>query len=141
MASKHAAFQWDDPLLLDQQLTDDREKVQDLREQSLLDGDLPKRDWFDAPRTPLLSDSDGEIHTVVPGRPIVLTERGDTVTENALMAAVAELPIHSQRAVRADLVPARVAANTCQKRHQTSNRSLVLADTPELTFAPRGDAQ
>lgn len=38
----------------------------------VLDGDLPKRDWFDRPPTPLLSASDGEIHTVVPGRPIGL---------------------------------------------------------------------
>src|SRR5512147_2190115 len=29
MASKHAAFQWDDPLLLDQQLTDDERAVRD----------------------------------------------------------------------------------------------------------------
>lgn len=38
----------------------------------VLDGDLPKRDWFDAQRSPLLSASDGEIHTVSPGRPIGL---------------------------------------------------------------------
>ncbi|MBK8904998.1 MAG: glycosyltransferase family 2 protein [Anaerolineaceae bacterium] len=39
----------------------------------VLDGDLPKQDWFcDIPRSPRLSDSDGEIHTVVPGRPIGL---------------------------------------------------------------------
>ncbi|HET7061827.1 MAG TPA: glycosyltransferase family A protein [Nitrosospira sp.] len=38
----------------------------------VLDGDLPKRDWFDQPRTPLLSATDGEIHTVSPGRPIGL---------------------------------------------------------------------
>jgi len=38
----------------------------------LLDGDLPKQDWFDAPRAALLSESDGAIHTVVPGRPIGL---------------------------------------------------------------------
>jgi len=38
----------------------------------VLDGDLPKRDWFDRPRAPLLSASDGEIHTVSPGRPIGL---------------------------------------------------------------------
>lgn len=37
-----------------------------------LDGDLPKRDWLDAPRSPRLSESDGQIHTVVPGRPIGL---------------------------------------------------------------------
>ncbi|MDQ4075779.1 MAG: glycosyltransferase family 2 protein [Chloroflexota bacterium] len=38
----------------------------------VLDGDLPKRDWFSAERSPRLSDSDGELHTVVPGRPIGL---------------------------------------------------------------------
>lgn len=40
----------------------------------VLDGDLPKRDWFDQPRTPLRSSihNDGEIHTVAPGRPIGL---------------------------------------------------------------------
>ena len=37
-----------------------------------LDGDLPKRDWLDAPRSPRLSESDGQIRTVVPGRPIGL---------------------------------------------------------------------
>jgi hypothetical protein len=38
----------------------------------VLDGDLPKRDWFEAARSPLLSSADGEVHTVVPGRPIGL---------------------------------------------------------------------
>jgi hypothetical protein len=38
----------------------------------VLDGDLPKRDWFDRPRTALRSAADGEIHTVSPGRPIGL---------------------------------------------------------------------
>ncbi|MES2899965.1 MAG: glycosyltransferase family 2 protein [Pseudomonadota bacterium] len=38
----------------------------------VLDGDLPKRDWFDVPRTARLSEADGEVHTVVPGRPIGL---------------------------------------------------------------------
>ncbi|MGZ5199180.1 MAG: glycosyltransferase family 2 protein [Telluria sp.] len=38
----------------------------------VLDGDLPKHDWFADRRSPLLSDSDGEVHTVVPGRPIGL---------------------------------------------------------------------
>ena len=36
-----------------------------------LDGDLPKRDWFDVER-PARPGHDGEIHTVVPGRPIGL---------------------------------------------------------------------
>ncbi len=38
----------------------------------VLDGDLPKREWFTDERSPLLSDRDGEVHTVVPGRPIGL---------------------------------------------------------------------
>ena len=38
----------------------------------VLDGDLPKREWFSGARAPLLSDGDGEIHTVAPGRPIGL---------------------------------------------------------------------
>jgi hypothetical protein len=35
----------------------------------VLDGDLPKRDWLDAPLSPKLSDADGQPHTVVVGRP------------------------------------------------------------------------
>lgn len=35
----------------------------------VLDGDLPKRDWFTEERHPRLSLADGEIHTVVSGRP------------------------------------------------------------------------
>lgn len=38
----------------------------------VMDGDLPRRDWFGEIRSPLLSDFDGEIHTVSPGRPIGL---------------------------------------------------------------------
>jgi glycosyltransferase involved in cell wall biosynthesis len=38
----------------------------------VLDGDLPKADWFAAPPSPRLSARDGAIHTVVPGRPIGL---------------------------------------------------------------------
>jgi hypothetical protein len=38
----------------------------------VLDGDLPKREWFAAPRSRRLSEDDGEMHTVVPGRPIGL---------------------------------------------------------------------
>lgn len=39
----------------------------------VMDGDLPKKDWFNQPQSPLLSDSTpGEYHTVVPGRPIGL---------------------------------------------------------------------
>ena len=38
----------------------------------VLDGDLPKRDWFGQQPQALLSATCGEIHTVVPGRPIGL---------------------------------------------------------------------
>ncbi len=38
----------------------------------VLDGDLPKREWFTSDRSPRLSEVDGEIHTVVPGGPIGL---------------------------------------------------------------------
>lgn len=38
----------------------------------VLDGDLPKRDWFEHPPSPMLSEADGAVHTVVPGRPIGL---------------------------------------------------------------------
>lgn len=41
----------------------------------VLDGDLPKHDWFQQPRAPLLSASTDDIHTVVPGRPIGLHPR------------------------------------------------------------------
>ncbi|HWP20788.1 MAG TPA: glycosyltransferase family A protein [Burkholderiaceae bacterium] len=52
----------------------------------VLDGDLPKRDWFDAPRSRRLSEDDGEFHTVVPGRPIGLHPED--------VAALAERGIH-----------------------------------------------
>ncbi len=35
----------------------------------VLDGDLPKRDRLDAPLSPKMSDTDGQPHTVVAGRP------------------------------------------------------------------------
>ncbi|SNS20485.1 Glycosyl transferase family 2 [Geodermatophilus saharensis] len=35
----------------------------------VLDGDLPKRDWLDAPLSPKLSDADGQPHAAVVGRP------------------------------------------------------------------------
>lgn len=38
----------------------------------VLDGDLPKRDWFAGTPAPPLSAADGAVHTVVPGRPIGL---------------------------------------------------------------------
>ncbi|PRY12288.1 glycosyltransferase involved in cell wall biosynthesis [Pontibacter ummariensis] len=47
----------------------------------ILDGDLPKKEWFSEQRSPLLSEKDGEVHTVVPGRPIGL--HPETVVELA----------------------------------------------------------
>ncbi len=38
----------------------------------ILDGDLPKKEWFKQNISEKLSAKDGEIHTVVPGRPIGL---------------------------------------------------------------------
>jgi glycosyltransferase involved in cell wall biosynthesis len=38
----------------------------------VLDGDLPKKDWFTDQRSSLLSEKDNAFHTVVPGRPIGL---------------------------------------------------------------------
>jgi hypothetical protein len=46
--------------------------IADDRPAHVLDGDLPKREWFAAAPSPRLSAADGEIHTVVPGRPIGL---------------------------------------------------------------------
>ena len=48
----------------------------------VLDGDLPKADWFAGiPFSERLSTADGEVHTVVPGRPIGL--HPETVAELA----------------------------------------------------------
>ena len=44
-----------------------------------LDGDLPKREWFEAAPSERISSRDGDIHTVVPGRPIGL--HPETVAE------------------------------------------------------------
>lgn len=41
----------------------------------VLDGDLPKADWFDGERSPRLSEADGEVHTVIPGGPIGVDTR------------------------------------------------------------------
>ena len=42
------------------------------RPELVLDGDLPKRDWFDRPFSARLEAHEGDFHTVVPGRPIGL---------------------------------------------------------------------
>lgn len=41
----------------------------------ILDGDLPKELPLKQQRSPLLSEKDGEIHTVVPGRPIGISQQ------------------------------------------------------------------
>lgn len=46
--------------------------IESLGPSLVLDGDLPKCDWFSSPRSRRLSETDGEPHTVVPGRPIGL---------------------------------------------------------------------
>ncbi len=52
----------------------------------VLDGDLPKQEWFTDARSPKISLQDGAIHTVVPGRPIGLHSR--------LMHELAQQDIH-----------------------------------------------
>ncbi len=52
----------------------------------VLDGDLPKADWLEGERSPLISDRDGQIHTVIPGRPMGPAP--------ALIAALADRGIH-----------------------------------------------
>ncbi len=39
----------------------------------LLDGDLPRAEWFGEEWAPKLSAADGQIHTVIPGRPLGLS--------------------------------------------------------------------
>ncbi len=52
----------------------------------VLDGDLPKRDWFTDDRSPRLSEQDGKVHTVVSGRPAGM--------EVGTVAALARHDIH-----------------------------------------------
>jgi hypothetical protein len=53
----------------------------------LLDGDLPKHDWFSGQqRLPRLSEADGSVHTVIPGRPEGIAP--------ALLGQLAEQDIH-----------------------------------------------
>jgi len=52
----------------------------------VLDGDLPKRDWFTLERSPRLSEIDGKIHTVLPGGPEGL--------HPSTVAQLAQLDIH-----------------------------------------------
>jgi hypothetical protein len=60
--------------------------VGDPRRSLILDGDLPKREWLGDAKSRRLSEDDGEIHTVVPGRPIGVHPH--------TMAGLAEQGIH-----------------------------------------------
>lgn len=52
----------------------------------VLDGDLPKNDWFTSDRSPLLSEADGQIHLLVPGAPVGL--------HSTIVAPLAQAGIH-----------------------------------------------
>jgi glycosyltransferase involved in cell wall biosynthesis len=52
----------------------------------ILDGDLPKRDWFTSDWSPRLSEVDGSIHTVIPG--------GPTGIPPSLVGELAQLNVH-----------------------------------------------
>ncbi len=52
----------------------------------VVDGDLPKAEWFGAERSPLLSSRDGAVHTVIPGRPMG--------PEPEVLGALAEADVH-----------------------------------------------
>jgi hypothetical protein len=58
----------------------------------VLDGDLPKVDWFDGKRSRRLSEVDGELHTVCVGRPLGL----DTDALVRLAAAGVHVHLHGQ---------------------------------------------
>ncbi len=52
----------------------------------VLDGDLPKREWFTQDRSPRLSEIDGKIHTIIPGGPHGMP--------SSLMAELAHQDVH-----------------------------------------------
>ena len=58
----------------------------------VLDGDLPKADWFTADRAPRLRDVDGHVHTAVLGRPLGL----DTQALVDLARADVHVHLHGQ---------------------------------------------
>lgn len=63
--------------------------IQDQDEKSLiLDGDLPKREWFLGERSTLISETDGEPHTLVAGRPYGITP------EHIMMLAEQKVHLH-----------------------------------------------
>jgi hypothetical protein len=82
----------------------------------VLDGHLPKRDWFAARRSRRLSERDGLLHTVVPGRPIGLQPR--------MLAELADQRIHlhfygdfTHGQWRDWIVKARALAGDCVHLH------------------------
>ncbi|CAN5236227.1 hypothetical protein BH24ACT1_BH24ACT1_12210 [soil metagenome] len=52
----------------------------------VIDGDLPKGEWLSGERSPLLSQADGAVHTVIPGRPMG--------PEPEIVAALARADVH-----------------------------------------------
>ena len=52
----------------------------------VLDGDLPKQDWFTMDRAQRLSEADGQVHTVIVGNPVGL--------DRELVARLAERGVH-----------------------------------------------
>ena len=52
----------------------------------VVDGDLPKAEWLVGERSPLLSEADGALHTVIPGRPMG--------PEPEVVAALARADVH-----------------------------------------------
>ncbi len=70
--TKSAACVYCSPEMRDWLITVLPELGDDGRPWLVLDGDLPKCDWFEGRHAEKLSASDGEFHTVVPGRPIGL---------------------------------------------------------------------
>jgi glycosyltransferase involved in cell wall biosynthesis len=62
----------------------------------ILDGDIPKIDYFTTDFSPKLSDSDGEIHTVVPGR-MVGMEDVATLSKNRIHIHLYTENYHDQK--------------------------------------------
>jgi glycosyltransferase involved in cell wall biosynthesis len=67
----------------------------------VLDGDLPKADWFTSDRNRRLSQDDGHVHTVVVGRPLGM----DAPTLAALGRADVHVHLHGQVHDRAGAGP------------------------------------
>lgn len=60
----------------------------------VLDGDLPKGEWLSGERSPRLSEKDGALHTVIPGRPM----GPEPEVIGALAAANIHVHLYSEKA-------------------------------------------